>query len=377
MRSRIPIANIYYLLLYAWDHFPEGGKTEVGKESSPDLPNLLAKVLLSGTRRLLRRGVDRGYAVWEEETSSPRGRLLLGPSMQRGILPLNRVVCEYDELTADVPHNRVLKAALADLARSPQVDATLVTELNLLRAQFAGVLELKLSNDLFKSLQLSRNTGHYGILMNVCRMVLETLQPVENATGSKFAAIAENEVSLSTIFEAFALNFYKHEQSEFKVDRENIRWDVTCADTAHLVFLPSMRTDVTLRSATRTLVIDAKFYRETLVSFRNGRPKIRSTHLYQVFTYLRNLDASPEQQSRPEGILLYPSVDGRELALKYEIGHHRLGVWSVNLLRPWREIHDRMMQVLANGNAESTPVQDTVESDLTARPEISLSLRNH
>src|SRR5690242_16948293 len=107
----IPIRNLYYLLLYAWDKFPEGEQVEVGAEASPDLPDLLARVLLSGSRRLLRRGLDRGYLGAVEELAAPRGRFLLGDTTKRNSLLNGRVVCAYDELSVDVPHNRILKAA--------------------------------------------------------------------------------------------------------------------------------------------------------------------------------------------------------------------------------------------------------------------------
>ena len=73
----IPVRNIYYLLLYAWGHFKSGGVRDVGADESPDLPNLLGKVLNEGTHRLLRRGLDRGYIEVTEETRSPRGKLRL------------------------------------------------------------------------------------------------------------------------------------------------------------------------------------------------------------------------------------------------------------------------------------------------------------
>lgn len=76
----IPIRNFYYLFLYAWDCFPAGRRTEVGTENSPDMMNLLGRVLVNGVRQLLQRGVDRGYNENVEELKIPRGRLLLTPS---------------------------------------------------------------------------------------------------------------------------------------------------------------------------------------------------------------------------------------------------------------------------------------------------------
>jgi 5-methylcytosine-specific restriction enzyme subunit McrC len=46
-----------------------------------------------------------------------------------------------------------------------------------------------------------------------------------------------------------------------------------------------MKTDITLRSSTRTVVIEAKYYRETLTR-RYSKETLRSDNLYQLFAYL-------------------------------------------------------------------------------------------
>jgi 5-methylcytosine-specific restriction enzyme subunit McrC len=96
---RIPIKNVYYLLLYAWDRFTPGHQVEVGEEGSPDLPNLLARVLVGRTRGLMRRGLDRSYEGNVEETGSPRGRFLVGESARRASLVRGRLVCQFDDLS--------------------------------------------------------------------------------------------------------------------------------------------------------------------------------------------------------------------------------------------------------------------------------------
>jgi 5-methylcytosine-specific restriction enzyme subunit McrC len=83
MPRAIPVRNLYYLFLYAWDRLPEGGAVDVSGVEGPELPNLLAKVLLEGTRRLLRRGLDRGYVERDEDTARPRGRMLVGETVSR------------------------------------------------------------------------------------------------------------------------------------------------------------------------------------------------------------------------------------------------------------------------------------------------------
>lgn len=77
-----------------------------------------------------------------------------------------------------------------------------------------------------------------------------------------------------------------------------------------------METDVTLRSASRTLVIEAKYYRETLSSGQYGKKTLHSHNLYQLFAYLKNLEANGGLDRSAEGIILYPCV-ARNLNLSF------------------------------------------------------------
>src|SRR6516162_2134201 len=83
--SPIPIKNLYYLLCYAWNHFHEGQVIFVSAIDSPNLSDLLASVLASGTRHLLRRGLDRGYVASREDTPSVRGRIVFKETVQRNL----------------------------------------------------------------------------------------------------------------------------------------------------------------------------------------------------------------------------------------------------------------------------------------------------
>jgi 5-methylcytosine-specific restriction enzyme subunit McrC len=68
--------------------------------------------------------------------------------------------------------------------------------------------------------------------------------------------------------------------------QRTLKWDADRG--SDLQYLPVMRADAVLRSRRtgRTLVADAKYYGETLVSFHD-RERVRSGHLYQITAYLR------------------------------------------------------------------------------------------
>ena len=69
MSKNIPIKNIFYLLIYAWDRYQEGKSVNLEIEKAPDLPNLLSNLLFKLMCRVIKKGLDKDYFE-ENETSS-------------------------------------------------------------------------------------------------------------------------------------------------------------------------------------------------------------------------------------------------------------------------------------------------------------------
>jgi 5-methylcytosine-specific restriction enzyme subunit McrC len=114
--QEIPIANIYYLLCYAWDAIDEADKlAEVSTTERPELLDLFAKVLVNGTRRLIRRGLDRGYLPREEHIPGVRGKLLVTQTTRHNLLRRGRAACLWDDLDHSTLPNRIIKTTLLQL----------------------------------------------------------------------------------------------------------------------------------------------------------------------------------------------------------------------------------------------------------------------
>jgi hypothetical protein len=75
---KVPIRNLYYILCFAWKAIPERIAFDLAAlDACEDVVNLCAYVLTSGIDHLLRRGLDRGYLLTQEQTSRLRGRILI------------------------------------------------------------------------------------------------------------------------------------------------------------------------------------------------------------------------------------------------------------------------------------------------------------
>jgi 5-methylcytosine-specific restriction enzyme subunit McrC len=234
-------------------------------------------------------------------------------------------------------------ATLNRLLEVDDLDETLRQELHRLKRLFSGVTDVSLSSSLFRRVQLSRNNGNYDLLIKICGLVHLALLPHPSGKGSKFSDILNDKKIMPAVFEAFIRNFLKAEQNQFSVGSTLIEWEGHALTQDSVHYLPIMRTDVTLRSNHKTIIIDAKYYSEALVE-HFGQRKIISDHLYQLFAYLKNYKLQPSETSA-EGILLYPTTS-QSLDLAYVIGGHNLRIKTLQLNQPWQKIHTQLLDLI-------------------------------
>lgn len=335
-RSPIPIQNIYYLLSYAWDKLDEAQLIDVSNVRSPEQVELFARVLISGTRHIIRRGLDRGYEVSTEEMPGIRGRIQIGESIRSLSFERARAVCQFDELTHDVLHNRILRSTLLKLATVGNLDKHLRAELIAHSREISEAKIIPLSKRTFRLVQLNRNNAFYGFLMNVCELIFDNLLPTQDSGTSRFRDFLQDEKQMAALFENFVLNFYRRELPDYSVKSENIQWNTSGSPETDLAYLPLMKTDISLRSATRTTIIDTKYYRECMQTYY-ATTKVRSENLYQLMAYLHNLELRGGNDAQAEGVLLYPEVN-RSVKLRYVIDAHVVHIRTVSLAQPWEQV---------------------------------------
>jgi 5-methylcytosine-specific restriction enzyme subunit McrC len=338
----IPVANIYYLLCYAWDHLEQRDEVVAGAESSTDLLNLFARVLATGTRRLLHRGLDRGYTSHEGIIPAVRGKLLVSRTVRNQLIPTGRAACMWDELEYDTTPNRILKSTIQRLYRSQGVDRRTKQDLHDLLRWLAPITSAPIRADHFRRVQLHRNNRIYSFLLNVCELIHQHWLP-SPATQARPFSDFERE-GLPKMFESFVRNFYSHELPSWSVSAPHIEWECQSANDAAQRLLPRMETDVCLVTANRAIILDTKFYSNALRGGAYDTYRLSSSNLYQIFTYLRQRSGTPGWETA-EGILLYPQT-AEPFCADFTTHGHRIRALTLDLTRPWREIHRALLAVV-------------------------------
>ncbi len=339
----IPVQNIYYLLCYAWDKLEMKDMISVHSAEVKTLPELYARVLTSGVGRLLRQGPDMDYITTEGETRRIRGKILFGPSLSHGLLQNAAAFCSADELTDNILPNRILKATLKRLREMDLLDPSLRKEVNRVYRRFPAVEPMMPRPHHFFQARQERKSGNrmYDFLLDVCRLVWESVLIEEETGRFRFVDFVRDEVRMAHLFEAFVRNFYRREQNRYTVRRDTIAWHLDRnGDADHR--LPHMETDISLTSETRKIVIETKFSAQP-VSEQQGN--IAPENLYQLFAYLKNLEGRGGLDETCEGILLYAAA-GELIDSDFYLPKHRLRVKTLNLNQDWRGIHNELLELI-------------------------------
>jgi 5-methylcytosine-specific restriction enzyme subunit McrC len=360
----IPIRNLWHMLLYAWNEFPmeairPWAMTEADVERAPTLDALLASILLKLMQGRLRIGLGRNYVYEEDTVRGIRGRIDFEQSIKRQTFERGEAVCEYPRYSANEPRNQIICSTIARLAQAgqfgPENDPAKVLrhELRQLTRDLDGIDLIELSPEVIRRQLQGRNDKDYRVMLAICDLVLQRQMPTESAGRHGLPELERDALVLYQIYERFVANFYRNHLRGWNViSQKRLAWHEKAATSQ---YLPSMIPDLILqhRSSGQLVILDTKFTAHSLVENQWGKPLFDSSHLYQLYAYLRSQEHVSEAHSKASGILLYPAV-GRALFERMELQDHVIRVESLDLSAPWQDIERQLLDLVEQ---ESPDVQ--------------------
>lgn len=342
--SKIPIQNIYFILCYAWKQLDEAKRINVSVSDYKLVIDLFAKVLKNGCAYILKRGLDRAYKPEIEEFYRLRGKLDFNQSIRNIAKKSNRFFCQYDDLSYDILHNQIIKASINKVLKVDQLDRNIRKELLEVYKKFLNVSDIDLTSNHFTRVNLHRNNLFYRLVLNVARIIHDNIVLDEETGKYEFVDFVRDDKKMAVVFENFIRNFYKEHLLTFgyEVKPEILHWDVTEADQFAIDYLPVMKTDISITSASRKIIIDTKYYKECFQEHYDKKALI-SGHFYQLIEYLENSDAQSHSNIKSEGILLYPAVTFYDSIPFKVLRGHKVTVRMINLNQEWRKISEDLL----------------------------------
>lgn len=196
-KDKVGISQLLFLLGYARD--PGFQAEDVAAQRTTDLWSSLAESLARLCERALARGVLHGYVSVEESLRTVRGRIRITDQMSRRpgmLLPLE---VTYDEHTADIAENRIIRGAVRMLLRLNRVDPLVRKRLAHLDRKLDGVAVHRAGTPV-PIWRETRANSRYVPALRLARIILQNCV-AETADGKiRVAAFA---VNLAKVYEDF------------------------------------------------------------------------------------------------------------------------------------------------------------------------------
>lgn len=329
----IPVRNVYYMLSYAFSVLRGQGYRRVATEEFDNVAELCAAILIAGVATEVRRGLRRDYVDRTEALPTLRGKVEVSESLRTQALVSQRVVCSFDELSLDTSMNRIIKGTAELLMRSG-ISRERRRRLGELLTHFAEVEPADVRH-VDWNMRFDRNSQTYRMLMGVCQLVAKGLLQTTSDGSTRLMDFLD-EQSMCRLYERFILEYYRRCHPGLGARASLIGWAL---DDDRSDMLPTMRSDITLASDDRVLIIDAKYYAHATQSHFDSRT-VHSANLYQIFTYVKNKAADPANAGREvSGLLLYARTDEDvQPNVTYRMSGNRIGAMTLDLNQPFEGI---------------------------------------
>ncbi|MBK8784144.1 MAG: hypothetical protein IPO22_20655 [Anaerolineales bacterium] len=348
----ISIQNLWHMLLYAWNELPDLKYSNLGDvDNSPTLDALLALMLTKLLRQRLRIGLGQGYTNEQRLIHAIRGRINFTESLKRHAFEQGQAYCEFQPYSQNILKNQIIRSTLQYLIQSGNFGANrtqaneLRHHLQILFRQLEGIDLIELTPDVIRRQMFERDDRDYRLMLAICELIAQRQMPTDSAGTHIQPTLERDALTLHSIYERFVANFYRLHLKGWSVSaQKHLRWHETFSND----LLPIMRPDLMLeeKSSGRILIIDTKFTTQSIIQNQWGKQEFDSSHLYQLYAYLKTQEHLSESHRQAEGILLYPCVAGNMLSQKIQLQDMSIRIESVDLSAAWQEIEKQLLEII-------------------------------
>ncbi len=325
---KIGIPQVLSLACYAI------GKVEFQREDfdfgeEDALPDVLAMVLTFQARRAFARGLLHGYRTEEDALYTARGRIRFDEQLRRRFgVPLPMEV-RYDEFTADILANRLVKAAAHRLARVRLRSTEARRNVGWLASMLEDVSLVEFSSTCVPAVRFDRLNGHYRGAVELARLILQ-----HGAFEARRGAVRASGflIDMNVVFQEFATQALR--------DALGLSEHVFCSDSGvgnmalDEAGRVKLKPDLTWWEGHSCVFAGDVKYKNIIGD------RIPNADLYQMLAYATALDL-------PGGLLIY--AQGEADAATYRVQHSgkRLEVVALDLAGRLDDVLVRVEQ-LAN-----------------------------
>lgn len=334
------IRNIYYMLCYSFnkDLLTANDVSSVDSESFDNIYNLFSIILCMMIRKQVKKGMNKDYINVSEDLSTVRGKINITETINTNSMIKQKLVCNYDEFSENNPLNQIIKTTAEYLIKSNKIGNATKRELKKSIIYFNKVDVVEPSTINWKKLMFNRNNNSYKNIIVLCELIMKGLIASDKKGTEQFKEFLD-ETALHRIYENF-IKAYFRKHYNLNAGSRNLSLTEEAVE-----YIGMMKTDITLETEDRMLIIDAKFYDHILNQNRfAGSRIIDMGNIYQINTYVEN---QLQQTGKDvKGMLLYAqTIDEPVINIKVPINNKDIMIRTLDLNQDWKDISGALDQI--------------------------------
>lgn len=323
------------MLSYAFYNLNEDNYNRIQTEEFENTADLFSEILAIGVAKQIKQGLVKDYIDVSETTSSIRGKIEITESINSQSFLKKQLTCTYDEFSVNCNLNQILKSTMNLLLKS-DISSKNKKKLKKILMYFSEVDLIDLKSINWK-IRFDRNNQNYRMLIGVCYLTVKGLLQTTQKGDVKLMKFLDDQ-RMNRLYEKFILNYYKKEHPQISASASQIKWQL---DDDEDWLLPRMQSDIMLEYDNKVLIIDAKYYKNTLQSYYDVNT-LHSGNLYQVFTYVKNKQVE-NLDKEVSGMLLYARTDEEVLPNnEYMMSGNRIAVMTLDLNQDFNQIKNQL-----------------------------------
>lgn len=340
-KNRIYIKNIYYMLSYVYTDLIQQDYKDIDIEDFDNIGDVLSVILFKTVTKQIKRGFIKGYNQKKEELSVLTGKINIQKSIKLKANNKNQLYCEFDDLSINNYLNSIIKTAIYILVLSKDISKKNKNNLKKLIHLFNDIDLLEPKKINWKKIKYNKINKNYIGIINICYLILNDFI-MKTKDGLYKMPIFLSEKQIYNIYEKFVLAYYKKHYPDLHPNASKIKWNL---DNEKCEFLPEMKSDITLTHKENILIIDTKYYSNTMQTIELYNSKtIHSNNLYQIFTYVKNKDIN--KIGKVSGMLLYAKTN-EDIVLdkEYMMSGNKIMVKTLDLNREFKFIAEGLNKI--------------------------------
>lgn len=250
---------------------------------------------------ILQRGIKQHYITRRENETALKGRLQIEQQVRKNLIKKQYFFVEYDEFHADIPQNRILKAALTVLNLKTRLTRNRIKIINYLGLLDEIPFPASMEKDLIAVHNQSRLFSYYDQALKWARIFLR---------GESFTSFKGKEVNqailfpMEQLFEAYVAN---------QISKALTDWNVYVQDRKHHLVenhkgeckfrirpdLVIKNNEVTIVADTKWKILDQNLYSQNYL--------ISQSDMYQLYSYGKKYH---QEDKNVKLLLIYPKHAG-------------------------------------------------------------------